>query len=359
MELLVVVGTLSGLGGIEVCVRSLAQEAEAHGDRVRVLALCPSVHNAHWHEGIAYTEVPKGSTSLKKQMIRGLPAFIRACRRQPPDAVVVVYTSTLLLARLGLLLAGLKRPVLAWLHFSSALKQRLPLLRLADGHLCISGQIAKDTQAVPGVRAESVHVVYNGTQMETTQPIRRSCTGPLRLLHVGRLMVGRQKRTDDLLRSLARVEGDWHLDLVGRGDAESDVAELQALGDRLGIADRLRFLGWHEDPWRVTQTADVLVLCSAFEGFPLVLIEAMARGIPCISTDCPSGPSDIVRTGENGWLYDVGDIDALTRTIRGLAGNRASLPARETVRASVETFSTPKVFERIKSAIAQTSTAAH
>src|SRR5438046_273204 len=131
MEILVVVGTLSGLGGIEVCVRSLAEEAQANGDRVRVLALCPSVHDATWHEGIAYTEVKNGSTSLKKQMFRGLPAFVRACRNQLPDAVVVIYSSTLLLVKLGLWIARLKRPVLAWLHFSTAHRQRTQLLRLA------------------------------------------------------------------------------------------------------------------------------------------------------------------------------------------------------------------------------------
>ena len=124
MEILVVVGTLSGLGGIEVCVRSLAEEAQANGDRVRVLALCPSVRDAKWHDGIAYTEVANGSTSLKRQMVRGLPAFVRACKKQLPDAVVVIYSSTLLLVKLGLWIARMKRPVLAWLHFSTAHRQR-------------------------------------------------------------------------------------------------------------------------------------------------------------------------------------------------------------------------------------------
>jgi UDP-D-galactose:(glucosyl)LPS alpha-1,6-D-galactosyltransferase len=194
--------------------------------------------------------------------------------------------------------------------------------------------------------------------MDAAQPVGRSRAGPLRLLHVGRLMLGRQKRTDDLLRALAQVEGDWQLDLVGGGEAESDLSELKALGEQLGLSDRLHWLGRQEAPWRVTQTADVLVLCSSFEGFPLVLIEAMARGIPCISSDCSSGPSDIVRPGENGWLYAVGDIDALSGTIQGLVSNRAMLPAGETVRASVEAFSSPKVFERIRCAIAQTAMSA-
>ena len=263
MEILVVVGTLSGLGGIEVCVRSLAEEAQANGDHVRVLALCPSVRDAKWHEGIAYSEVENGSVSLKKQMFRGLPAFVRACRAQLPDAVVVIYSSTLLLVKLGLWLARLKRPVLAWLHFSTAHRQRTDLLRLADGHLCISPQIADATKHIPGVRPEAVHLVYNGTPMESVAPVPRSAEGPLRLVHVGRLMRGDQKRTDDLLRALAQVSADWQLDLIGSGSPESELAELQSLAEQLGISNRLNWLGRQTEPWLAIDRADALVLCSS------------------------------------------------------------------------------------------------
>jgi UDP-D-galactose:(glucosyl)LPS alpha-1,6-D-galactosyltransferase len=356
MEILVVVGTLSGLGGIEVCVRSLAEEAQANGDRVRVLALCPSVRDAKWHDGIAYTEVANGSTSLKRQMVRGLPAFVRACKKQLPDAVVVIYSSTLLLVKLGLWIARMKRPVLAWLHFSTAHRQRTDLLRLADGHLCISPQIADATKQVPGVRPEDVHLVYNGTPMESVAPVPRSGDGPLRLLHVGRLMRGDQKRTDDLLRALASVRGDWQLDLIGSGSPDTELGELQLLAERLGISNRLNWLGRQTDPWRAVKTADALILCSSYEGFPLVMIEAMARGIPCIASDCPSGPADIVRPGENGWLFDVGDVDGLRERMQRLVSDRTLLPSSDSVRESVLNFSSPKVFQRIRDAIEHTVT---
>ncbi|MGO4391094.1 glycosyltransferase [Variovorax sp. M-6] len=354
MDILVVVGTLSGRGGIETCVRSLAEEARANGDHVRVLALCASTVDGSWHQGLAYTEIKNGPTSLKRQMIQGLPAVIRACRQHPPDAVVVIYGSTIALVRVALALAGLRRPVMAWVHFSNVLKQQTRLFRHAHGHICISRQIAESISALDGIRPDSVHLVNNGTRMESVAAIARSTRGPLRITHIGRLMVGEQKRTDDLLRALAEVRGDWRLQLVGASFHDSDGPQLKALAVELGIAERIEWSGWQPDPWAALDEADLLVLCSAFEGFPMVLIEAMARGIPCVSSDCSSGPSDIIRTGHNGWLYPVGDNAALTARIQALVDDRSLLPPPGTIRASVEAFSNPKVFQRIRKAIEHT-----
>ncbi|MGI4778572.1 MAG: glycosyltransferase [Janthinobacterium lividum] len=354
MDILLVVGTLSGRGGIETCVRSLAEQAHAHGDSVQVLALCPSTADSAWHQGLDYTEVEHGSTSLKRQMLRGLPAIVRACRKHRPDVVVVIYGSSVPLVRAALALAGQNRPVMAWLHFSTVLKQRTSLLRYAHGHMCISPAIADATRTIAGVRADSVHLVYNGTRMDTAVPIARSMGGPLRLVHVGRLMVGRQKRTDDLLRALSKVEGDWRLDLVGVGETEADTVELKAMAEKFGIGPRINWLGWQTDPWGALAFADLLVLCSAFEGFAMVLIEAMARGIPCLSSDCSSGPADVIRNGENGWLYPTEDCDALARRIQSVIDDRALLPSEAAVRASVSMFSSQKVFLRIRQAIEKT-----
>jgi UDP-D-galactose:(glucosyl)LPS alpha-1,6-D-galactosyltransferase len=243
---------------------------------------------------------------------------------------------------------------MAWLHFSTAHKQRTDFLRYAHGHICISSQIAAATRKIVGIAAESVHLVYNGARIEAASAMARSTGGPLRLLHVGRLMVGRQKRTDDLLRALALVEGDWRLDLIGTGEGEEDIAGLHALAEQLGIADRLNWLGWQSDPWRAVATADLLVLCSAFEGFPMVLIEAMARGIPCLSSDCSSGPADIILHGHNGWLYPVGDGGALAGRIQHLVRDRTLLPPAHLVRESVRMFSSNMVFRRIRQAIENT-----
>ena len=80
----------------------------------------------------------------------------------------------------------------------------------------------------------------------------------------------------------------------------------------------------------------------------------MARGIPCIASDCPSGPGDIIRPGENGWLFDVGNIEGLSERIQRLASDRTLLPSSDAVRESVRNFSSPRVFQRIRAAIEHT-----
>lgn len=195
--------------------------------------------------------------------------------------------------------------------FLGGAQQRTHFLRYAHGHICIGSQIAAATKKIVGIAADSVHRVYNGARIETASLLARSTGGPLRLLHVGRLMVERQKRTDDLLHALAQVEGDWRLDLIGAGGRRGHHRT-----SRLGRATQHfrshELAGVAARSVACVATADLLVLCSAFEGFLMVLIEAMARGIPCLSSDCLSGPSDIIWPGQNGWLYPVGDVAAPT-----------------------------------------------
>ncbi|VTU22413.1 N-acetylgalactosamine-N, N'-diacetylbacillosaminyl-diphospho-undecaprenol 4-alpha-N-acetylgalactosaminyltransferase [Variovorax sp. PBL-E5] len=353
VEILLIAGTLSGLGGIETCIRALAQEAEDRGDHVRILALCASTHDPTWQQGLDYAEVAHGSTSLRKQLLRGLPAMVKACRSRPADAVIAIYSSTIPGIRLALWLAGRRRPVVSWLHFSTVHRQRTGLLRYADAHLCISSEIANELITNPRIAARDVHLVFNGTRFDGAPLIPRSNGAPVRFLHVGRLMMGRQKRSDDLLRALTQVEGEWRLDLVGAGDRVEDLPALRALAAELGIEHRLTWHGRQRDPWTAAVTADLLVLTSAFEGFPMVLIEAMVRGVPCLSTDCSSGPADVIREGLNGWLFAVGDCSALAERLQSIVHNPSLLPLASGVRASAESFSSTKVYQRIRAAMQQ------
>jgi glycosyltransferase involved in cell wall biosynthesis len=93
------------------------------------------------------------------------------------------------------------------------------------------------------------------------------------------------------------------------------LGELEALAASLGIADRVQFLGFRANPFALFARASVFILSSRYEGFGNVLAEALACGTPIVSTDCESGPAEILGGGDYGRLVPVGDDAAMAVAI--------------------------------------------
>jgi glycosyltransferase involved in cell wall biosynthesis len=113
---------------------------------------------------------------------------------------------------------------------------------------------------------------------------------------------------------------EWDLVLVGDGDDRA-LLETQVAQARLG--DRVTFTGWMGDMEAAFRSADLFLFPSVSEGFALVLAEAMACGLPCVSYDCKVGPSEIIRDGVDGVLVPVGDEAAFSAAMLRLAGDDA------------------------------------
>jgi len=155
---------------------------------------------------------------------------------------------------------------------------------------------------------------------------------PATFIYVGRMKFEGQKRIKDLLEGMSRAEGQWHLHIIGDG---SDLEKCQDYGKTLGIEHKITWHGWQVSPWDVVQNdlknVTALLLTSSFEGFPMTLLEAMSYGVPCISSDCMSGPGDMIQPRLNGALYPPRDIDSLVellnKTISGeLSYNHNQIP---------------------------------
>ena len=142
-----------------------------------------------------------------------------------------------------------------------------------------------------------------------------------RVVTIGRYAY--QKGYDLLLQAWAEVEKhypDWSLDIYGMGDQTS----YRQLMSDLGIdARRCRLNGPVEDVVRTYTDSSVFVLSSRFEGFGLVLVEAMACGLPVVSFDCPAGPDEIITDGVDGLLVPSGDVHALAGKLMTLMADEA------------------------------------
>ncbi len=154
------------------------------------------------------------------------------------------------------------------------------------------------------------------------------------IVSLGRLV--REKDYPTLLRAYAeanRAGLDHNLIIIGSGELD---AELKQLAHALGISDRIRFLGHLDNPYPHLRHADFFVLSSLSEGFGLALVEAMALGLPCIATDCPSGPAEILSHGDCGIIVPTGAPSPMADAMLRLARSpelRAELAAKASARA--------------------------
>jgi glycosyltransferase involved in cell wall biosynthesis len=155
--------------------------------------------------------------------------------------------------------------------------------------------------------------VYNG--MGDVGPELRAHPGqtPVRLVMVARF--GAQKDHPTLLRALAGLlDLPWEIDLIGDGEL---MAQTQALAAELGLSNRIHFLGQRRDVDLLLARAQVSILATNWEGFPLSILEAMRAGLPVIATEV-AGIGESVQDGETGYLVPRGDVEVLRDRIRRL-----------------------------------------
>ena len=151
-----------------------------------------------------------------------------------------------------------------------------------------------------------------------------------------------QKNQALLLHAFARLleTVDTRLMLLGDGPLRG---ALEALARKLGLADKIIMPGFIPDPTPFYRTADLFALSSDHEGLPTVLIEALACGLPVASTDCPSGPAEILENGRWGRLTPVGDAEALANA---MAQSLAAEHDREALRRRAADFSPARAADR-------------
>lgn len=270
-----------------------------------------------------------------KSMLQALPRLACQMRALRPAAVLSAMSHANVVVALAHRLSGSQaRLVLSErAHMTSVLQEyqglrmraTSALMRLtypwADQVVAVSRGVAEDLPRHVPMSPSRIVTVYNPV---IDEHLRRQAEAPSRhrwlarpevpvVLAAGRLIP--QKDFHTLLQAFARIRRQRRVRLVILGEGELR-KELITLAEKLGVAGDVDLPGFEANPFAAMRAASVFVLSSRFEGLPGVLIQAMACGARVVSTDCPSGPREILEDGRWGALVPVGDPEALAGAVQ-------------------------------------------
>jgi glycosyltransferase involved in cell wall biosynthesis len=251
-------------------------------------------------------------------------AALVAARRATRQVAVVIRQSNTIQIRGHPRYAGLRR------------RLRDPLIprlyRTAVVVIAVAQEVADNLRALDPGLGERIEVIHNAVAMDAACELAREAPShawfeqrdrPL-ILSIGRLV--RKKDQRALLEAFAIVRADRPARLVVFGEGPMRGA-LERRITQLGLGNDVLLPGHTANPFAHLARADLFVLSSISEGMPSVLIEALACGTPIVSTDCPSGPREILADGRYGELVAVGDVEALAvAMLRQLDGETDRAP---------------------------------
>lgn len=355
------------VGGVQKTTLSLAGALAARGNRVDLVVLKPggalsdqvpdNVRTVHLRPAMGLSARlralladpmalplmirPVLLAKRASQTLPFLPDIARYLRESQPDAVLSATPHLNLEAIWARRLAGVTTRLLV--SERSAPSQKLPISKnwrhrhlpplirhaypMADVIVSVSQALGDDLSAVTGLPRELVRTIYNpvvGADIErkarakVDHPWLQPDQPPV-IMGVGRLTD--QKDFPTLLRAFARVRAQRDARLVilgGAKDQDKSVerqAQLQKMAGELGVAGDVDLPGFVKNPYAYLSRAALFVLSSRFEGLPGAMIQALACGCPVVSTDCPTGPAEILDNGRYGPLVRMGDDRAMAEAI--------------------------------------------
>jgi len=328
-DLALFIPTLGG-GGAERVMVNLARGFSEQGLKVD-LVLAKA-------EGPYLSQVPSRVrvVDLKaSRVLTSLPGLVRYLKRERPAALLSALDHANIVAIWARKIAGIPCRLVVSTHAtlskvienaSNARSRVMPLFirwfyPWADAVVAVSQGVADDLVKTTWLPRELITVIYNPivtpellekAKENVVHPWFKPGQPPV-ILSAGRLT--KQKDFPTLIRAFAlvRAKHPARLMILGEGEERS---KLEALVRELGLENDVSMPGFVENPYAYMARAAVFVLSSAWEGFGNVLVEAMAVGTPVVSTDCPSGPAEILEGGKWGKLVPVGDVEKLAEAIK-------------------------------------------
>ncbi len=190
-------------------------------------------------------------------------------------------------------------------------------LYLKKPSICVSKGVERDLREFLGTLiVRDITTIYNPVDVDYINASANFSPAdiiPNSILHVGKF--NKAKRQDRLIRAYHATQCTYPLVFIGIGPRLQEMKDLVA---ELGLNNRIHFLGFQKNPYPYIKSACLLVLCSDLEGLGMVLLEALVLGTVAISTDCESGPSEILPTKN---LCKLGDSRGLEKLLNAATKN--------------------------------------
>jgi glycosyltransferase involved in cell wall biosynthesis len=342
IKVLFFISSLSGGGAERVMVDILS-----YVDRCRIepiLVLLYPYDNSPYKKylpGYVKVVVVKRKSDSFFSKIKQFADFIKTVRKENPRVILSMLTHNNIMAISAAMFFRLKVIVCEQNTVSEVLKIRegrkilwfpvsllvKALYRFADRVIAVSKGVSFDLIEEFNVPACKIQVIYNPIDLNRVTGL--SSIPPEHpffkdqvpiIMAIGRLV--RQKGFDTLLRAFNLVIQEMNARLIILGEG-SEKAFLERIVRDLNLTDKVFFAGFQKNPYMFLSHADLFVLSSNFEGFSVVILEAMACGTPVIATDCNSGPGEILQDGKYGFLVPVGDEQAISKGIVTLLKDRS------------------------------------
>ncbi|GEM_PF-2322903 len=344
MKIHFICSPVSGNGGIETVLSGIIGKLSLDYDIS--LTLLNNPENRLWLKNL-----PKGvnvsfpANTQKIKLIGYLFGVFSNINND--DQVIILGANILKIAYLYKKIFFKKWNIISWIHYSLKDQDMFNPRNLfyADYHLAISSSI-REQMIEMGIPKEKIYLIFNpiSKKKETNVPQKNN---KIKLVFIGHITLNGQKNLKELFDGIKEYNNNYSklfLDIFGSPD---EIGACKEYARSLNIDKEIRWHSWTSNPWEIILTdikPNALILTSKFEGLPMVVLEALSYGIPCITSNF-KGFRDIIKDGENGLYYHQGNVKELACKINQLANLNFN---SNKVKQSVEYFYEDKYYQSLK-----------